>query len=158
MGKIQFEVRLLVEVDVPERLSNPITLADVNEKMVFIDTMALKLLHGNPSFQSLIGVKETFRGLKSYTEFISDLTTEAYKNIFCLMQQMGCMEFDFKSNGVEELPQVTYTDGYPTKAKCVKIILDHNNLSFECDDGNSYSIDELDDEVSFKFSMLFWKG
>lgn len=34
---------------------------------------------------------------------------------------MGCIEFDFKVNGVEVLPRVTSIDGNPTKVECVKI-------------------------------------
>lgn len=158
MRKIQFEVRILVEVDAPERISNPKTLAEVNKKNVFIDTTALELLHSNPSFQSLIGVKETSRGLKSYTEFISDLTTEAYKNILCSMRQMRCEDFDFKVNGVEVLPRVTSIDGYPTKVECVKIRLDHNCLSFKCNDGKSYSMGELKDGDIFYVFDAFLEG
>ncbi len=158
MGKIQFEVRFLVEIEAPVEFASPICLADKTGRDEYIKSNAQALQRSNLSLLSLRGVTEVNYGVKDYTGYILGLTIEAYRDILHLMKERGYVEFDFREHGVLELPQVTSTDNYPTKQKCVKIVSENEALSFLCDDGNSYSLSGLGDTDVFYILNAFTEG
>lgn len=149
MGKLQFEVRFLVEADAPASMLEPKNLGKIIERDNFIRVKAQELQQTNPVSMSVIDTMHLYRGVKDYTQYISRLSAEAYRDILRLMKERGYSEFDFHEHGTQVLPSMTCTDDFSTQSVCTKIVVQDDALSFQGDDGNSYSFPELEDTDIF---------
>lgn len=159
MEKLQFEVRFLVEADASDTILRPRNLEELIKRNDFIVAKAKELQKASPAFQSVRCVVQLHHGLKDYTKYVSDLTTEAYCDILRLMKEHGYPEFDFREHGVSDLATITYTDDdCPKQLACEKIIVKDESLFFQGNDGNNYSFSELADTDIFYIFNTFSEG